>query len=106
MKMTVICTATLPNLSQFWRVMVRYNIRKELFLRRKEYFPKGKYRFYFSQKLLKIASEIKYTLSHVFRIWFALYPAIIVAIQFNSHKSVQKLFHNFHIIFSNSLMGF
>ena len=26
--------------------------------------------------------------------------------QFNSHKSVQKLFHNLHTIFSNSLMGF
>ena len=26
--------------------------------------------------------------------------------QFNSHKLVQKLFHNLHIIFSNSLMGF
>ena len=30
----------------------------------------------------------------------------VVALQFNSHKSVQKLFHNLHIIFSNSLMGF
>ena len=28
-----------------------------------------------------------------------------VALQFNSHKSVQKLFHNLHIIYSNSLMG-
>ena len=28
-----------------------------------------------------------------------------MALQFNSHKSVQKLFHNLHIIFSNSLMG-
>ena len=26
--------------------------------------------------------------------------------QFNSHKSVQKLFHNLHTIFSNPLMGF
>ena len=25
---------------------------------------------------------------------------------FKSHKSVQKLFHNLHTIFSNSLMGF
>ena len=32
--------------------------------------------------------------------------AFTVALQFNSHKSVQKLFHNLHIIFSNSLMGF
>ena len=31
---------------------------------------------------------------------------LTVALQFNSHKSVQKLFHNLHIIFSNSLMGF
>ena len=30
-----------------------------------------------------------------------------VALQFNYHKSVHKLFHNLHIlIFSNSLMGF
>ena len=29
-----------------------------------------------------------------------------VALQFSSHKSSQKLFHNLHIIFSNSLMGF
>ena len=29
-----------------------------------------------------------------------------VALQFNSHKSVQKFFHNLHIVFSNSLMGF
>ena len=28
-----------------------------------------------------------------------------VALKFNSRKSVQKLFHNLHIIFSNSLMG-
>ena len=32
--------------------------------------------------------------------------SVTVALQFNSHKSVQKLFHNLHIIFSNSLMGF
>ena len=30
---------------------------------------------------------------------------IIVALHLNSHKSVQKRFHNLHII-SNSLMGF
>ena len=34
----------------------------------------------------------------------------MVALPFNSHKSVQKLLHNLHIIFSNSflnsLMGF
>ena len=29
-----------------------------------------------------------------------------MALKFNSHKSVQKLFHNLHIIFSNSLMVF
>ena len=29
-----------------------------------------------------------------------------MVLQFNSHKSVQRLFHNLHIIFSNSLMGF
>ena len=29
-----------------------------------------------------------------------------MSLQFNSHKSVQKLFHNMLIIFSNSLMGF
>ena len=32
--------------------------------------------------------------------------AFTVVPQFNSHKSVQKLFHNLLIIFSNSLMGF
>ena len=32
--------------------------------------------------------------------------AFTVAVQFNSHKSVQKLFHNLHRVFSNSLMGF
>ena len=31
---------------------------------------------------------------------------LIMALQFNSQKAVQKLFHKFHIIFSNSLMGF
>ena len=34
------------------------------------------------------------------------FPPLIVALQFNSHRSVQKLFHNLHIIFSNSLMSF
>ena len=29
-----------------------------------------------------------------------------MALQFNSHKSDQKLFHNLHIIISNSLMDF
>ena len=28
------------------------------------------------------------------------------SLQFNSHKSVPKLFHNLYIIVSNSLMGF
>ena len=32
--------------------------------------------------------------------------AVTVALQFNSHKSVQKLYHKLLIIFSNSLMGF
>ena len=32
--------------------------------------------------------------------------AFTVALQFNSHKSVQKLSHNLLIIFLNSLMGF
>ena len=31
---------------------------------------------------------------------------LTVVLKFNSHKSVQKLFHNLHIISSNSLMGF
>ena len=31
---------------------------------------------------------------------------ITLSLQFNSHKPVQKLFHNLHIIFSKSLMGF
>ena len=31
---------------------------------------------------------------------------LTLALQFNSHKSVQKLFPNLHIIFPNSLMGF
>ena len=35
-----------------------------------------------------------------------LYLSFTVTLQFNCHKSVQKLFHNLHIIFSNSLMGF
>ena len=30
----------------------------------------------------------------------------IAALQFISHKSVQKIFYNLHIIISNSLMGF
>ena len=30
---------------------------------------------------------------------------VTVSLQFNSHKSVQKFFHNLHIIFSNSLIG-
>ena len=30
---------------------------------------------------------------------------VTVSSQFHSHKSVQKLFHNLHIIFSKSLMG-
>ena len=34
------------------------------------------------------------------------YFDVTVSIQFNSHKSVLKLFHNLHIIFSNSLIGF
>ena len=29
-----------------------------------------------------------------------------MSLQFNSYKSVQKLFHNLHIIFSNLLTGF
>ena len=32
--------------------------------------------------------------------------AFTVALQFNSHKSVQELFHNLHIFFSNSLNVF
>ena len=31
---------------------------------------------------------------------------LTVALQFNSHKSVQKLFHNLNIIVLKSLMGF
>ena len=38
--------------------------------------------------------------------FFNLDQSITLALQFNSHKSVQKLFHNLHIILSNSLMGF
>ena len=35
-------------------------------------------------------------------------PKVFEPLKFdcNSHKSVQKLFHNLHIIFPNSLMGF
>ena len=29
-----------------------------------------------------------------------------MSLQCNSHKSVQKLFHNLHTIFSNPLVGF
>ena len=36
----------------------------------------------------------------------ALGTIATVALQFNSHKSVQKLFHNLQIIFLNSLMDF
>ena len=32
--------------------------------------------------------------------------SLTVTPQFHSHKSVQKLFHNLLIVFSNSLMGF
>ena len=32
--------------------------------------------------------------------------AFTVALKFYSHKSVQLVFYNLHIIFSNSLMGF
>ena len=32
--------------------------------------------------------------------------SVTLALQFNSHKPVQKLFHNLHIIFTNSLMGY
>ena len=36
-----------------------------------------------------------------------MYSGVItVGLQFNSNKSVQKFFHNLHINFSNSLMGF
>ena len=31
---------------------------------------------------------------------------LTAALQFNSHKSFQKIFYNLLIIFSNSLMGF
>ena len=31
---------------------------------------------------------------------------LTVSLQFNSNKSVKKLFHDLHIIFSNPLMGF
>ena len=34
------------------------------------------------------------------------FDCITVALQFNSHKSVQKLYHNLQISFSNSLMGY
>ena len=54
----VICTVTLYHLSQFWRIMVHYNIRKELFPHLKAIFSLGKKHFYFRQKLLKIASDI------------------------------------------------
>ena len=37
---------------------------------------------------------------------FSQIYGITVGLQFNSHKSVQKLFHNLHIIFTNSLMDF
>ena len=30
------------------------------------------------------------------------FKIITVAVQFNSHKSFQKLFHNLHVVFSNS----
>ena len=32
--------------------------------------------------------------------------AFTVALKFDFHKSVQKLYHNLNIIFSNSLIGF
>ena len=46
----VICIVTLRHLSQFLRVMVRYNVRKELFPLLKEDFPWGKYQFFFLKK--------------------------------------------------------
>ena len=42
----------------------------------------------------------------VLRIVTCCRQTVTVALQFNFHKSVQKLFHNLPIIFSNSLMGF
>ena len=42
--------------------------------------------------------------------WYCLFNWLLwqftVPLLFNSHKSVQKLFHNLHIIFSNSLIDF
>ena len=37
---------------------------------------------------------------------FRILGRLTVVLQFNSHKSVQNLFHNMHIIVSNSFMGF
>ena len=44
------------------------------------------------------ATSVTYTATH--------HKTVIVALQFNSHESVQKLFYNLHIIFSNSLVFF
>ena len=44
----------------------------------------------------------KYTINHL----VSCEDSITVSLQFHSQKSVQKLFHNLHIIFSNSLMDF
>ena len=49
----VISTVTLRHLYQFWRVMVRNNVRKELFPRLKGVFPLGKLPFLFPFKITK-----------------------------------------------------
>ena len=44
---------SLGHLSQFWRVMVRYNFRKELFHRLKGIFSLGKMPFLFPSRITK-----------------------------------------------------
>ena len=56
----IICTVTLHNWSQFWRVMVHFDVRKVLFPHPKEIFTLGKIPFLFSSKISKIVSEMLY----------------------------------------------
>ena len=53
-------------------------------------------------------ADLTYPTQHVLFYRHAKYMdiTITVALKFHSHKSVQKLFHNLHIIVSNSLMSF
>ena len=54
----VTCTVTLRRLTLFWRIIVRYNIQKELFSRVKGIFSLGKVSFLFPATYTKISVKI------------------------------------------------